>query len=172
MGRIVDDLLVLARAEEPDFLRREPFDADVLTEDLLTNARALADREWTLAGLGHGVVVADRQRLTQAVMNLLDNAARHTAPGARIELGSAVADGRFSLWVRDQGPGIPHEDHERMFERFTRGNDGGRKAGRAGLGLAIVRAVAEAHHGRVDVHSAPGAGATFTITVPTDTSGA
>jgi signal transduction histidine kinase len=172
MGRIVDDLLVLARAEESDFLRREPFDLDVLTEDLLTNARALADRSWRLGGTGHAVVTADRQRLTQAVMNLADNAARHSRPGDPIELGSSVTGERATLWVRDHGPGIPLEDQARIFERFTRVDGGGRRPGQAGLGLAIVRAVAEAHHGGVVVHSRPGGGATFTITIPTGSEGA
>jgi two-component system, OmpR family, sensor kinase len=171
MGRIVEDLLVLARAEEPDFLRREAFDLDVLTTDLLSNARTLADRDWRLGGIGHSVLVADRQRLTQAVMNLLDNAARHTDPGEPIELGSSLANGQARLWVRDGGPGIPVEDQGRIFERFARAHDGHRKAGRAGLGLAIVRAVAEAHHGRVDVHSSPGTGATFTIAIPATAEG-
>jgi signal transduction histidine kinase len=166
MARIVDDLLVLARAEEPDFLRRETVDLDVLTGELLAKAGALADRDWRLAATGHGALVADRQRLTQAVMNLLDNAARHSGPGSPIELGSALVGGEARLWVRDNGPGVAPEDHERIFGRFARARHGHGQAGAAGLGLAIVRAVAEAHGGRVDLESRPGAGATFTITIP------
>ena len=166
MARIVDDLLVLARAEQPDFLRREPVDLDVITGDLAAKAAALADRDWRLVATGHGVLVADPQRLTQAMVNLLDNAARHTAPGDRIELGSAVADGEARLWVRDHGPGVPEADQERIFQRFARADDGRRQPGTAGLGLAIVRAIAEAHHGRVTLDSAPGRGATFTLHLP------
>ena len=81
MGRIVDDLLVLAQAEQPDFLRRETLDVDVFTGELLAKARSLAERDWRLAATGHGVVVADRHRLTQAVMNLLDNAQRSGIAG-------------------------------------------------------------------------------------------
>ena len=166
MARLVDDLLVLARAEQPDFLRRELVDVDVLTSDLLAKGRALADRDWRLAGVGHGVIRADRQRLTQAVMNLLDNAARNTDTGAVIELGSGVRDGRAWFWVRDQGPGVPLDEQARIFERFARGHDGLRRAGTAGLGLSIARAVTDAHGGTITVDSRPGAGATFTISVP------
>lgn len=166
MSRIVDDLLVLARAEQPDFLRREAVDVDVFTAELLTKARSLAERDWRLAATGHGVVVADRHRLTQAVMNLLDNAARHSGRAVPIELGSAVVGDEARFWVRDHGPGVAPEDHERIFERFARAHDGHPSPGTAGLGLAIVRAIAEAHGGRVEVDSRPGAGATFTLTIP------
>ena len=166
MARIVDDLLVLARAEQPDFLRREAVDLDLLTAELVAKARALADRDWRLLATGHGVIVADRQRLTQAVMNLLDNAARHSPPGAPVELGSALADGEARLWVRDFGPGVPPHQQERIFQRSARSDDGSRRAGSAGLGLAIVRTVAEAHGGRVELDSPPGRGATFTVVVP------
>jgi two-component system, OmpR family, sensor kinase len=166
MGRIVDDLLVLARAEQPDFLRPEPVDLDLLTNDLFAKARALADRDWRLDVTGHGVVHADPQRLTQAVMNLVDNAVRHTGDGAVVEMGSALEHGEALLWVRDTGPGIPPEQQVHIFERFARARDGGRQAGTAGLGLAIVRSIARAHGGRVSLASHPGAGATFTIAIP------
>lgn len=168
MTRIIEDLLVLGRAEHPDFLRREPIDLDVLTNDLHSRATAMADRGWTLAEIGQGIVLADRERVIQAVMNLVDNAIRHTQPQSRIELGSTLAGGSARLWVRDDGPGIPASDHERIFRRFARAHDGRRKAGTAGLGLAIVRAIAESHGGHADVASRPGEGAIFTITIPAD----
>lgn len=168
MGRIVDDLLVLARAEQPDFLRPEPVDLDLLTSELFAKARALADRDWRLEATGHGIVHADAQRLTQAVMNLVDNAVRHTGEGAVIALGSALEPGRARLWVRDSGPGIPPDQQERIFERFARARDGGRRPGTSGLGLAIARSIARAHHGWVTLDSRPGAGATFTIWIPAD----
>jgi two-component system, OmpR family, sensor kinase len=168
MARIVDDLLVLARAEQPDFLQREDVDLDLLTGELLSKATALGDREWRLAATGHGIVVADRQRITQAVMNLLDNAVRHTQPGEAVELGSEIKDGAAHLWVRDHGPGVAPHDQERIFERFTHGRHNHRHAGSAGLGLAIVRAIAEAHGGRVKLDDTPGGGATFRMTIPAE----
>jgi two-component system, OmpR family, sensor kinase len=110
--------------------------------------------------------VADQQRLTQAVMNLARNAVEHTSPDAIITMGSTVVDDEMRFWVADTGPGIPVEEQAAIFERFARGGDRRRRSDGAGLGLAIVRAVAEAHGGRVDLDSRPGAGAGFTISIP------
>lgn len=168
MSRMVDDLLVLARAEQPDFLRREQVDLDILTGELVSKAEALGDRDWRVEATGHGVLLADRQRLVQAVMNLAENALRHSHPGDPVWLGSSLDTDEARLWVRDAGPGVAAEEQERIFERFTRVQRGSRRGGAAGLGLAIVTAVAEAHGGRVLLESAPGLGATFTIVVPVD----
>lgn len=112
-------------------------------------------------------MVADRQRLTQAVMQLAQNAAQHTEQGDRIALGSSLRNGEARVWVRDTGPGIPRDQHDRIFRRFSRGA-GARRSEGAGIGLAIVKAIAEAHHGRVEIESAPNAGASFTVVIPTD----
>jgi signal transduction histidine kinase len=165
MGRLVDDLLTLAKAERPDFLRFNDVDVDVLTDELLDKAQHLGDRRWTLDARGAGRVTVDRQRLTQAVMALADNAVRHTGPDARIALGSALRDERLRLWVRDDGPGVPADQRERIFERFARAGARGPADG-SGLGLAIVRAIAVAHGGDVTLSSRPGEGATFTVEVP------
>jgi signal transduction histidine kinase len=167
MSRLVEDLLTLAKAERRDFLRYEEVDLDLFTEELLAKAEKLAPRRWTVEALGTGRITADRQRLTQAVMNLAANAAQHTAPGDPIALGSAMRNGGADFWVRDEGPGIPAADQERIFERFARAGDGRRRSDGAGLGLAIVDAIADAHGGRVRLRSSPGAGATFTVHVPT-----
>lgn len=167
MNRMVDDLLVLARAERPDFLRLAVVDVEALTEDLIAKAAKLADRDWRLEQLGRGRIIADEQRLTQAMMQLAQNATEHTSDGDVIILGSMVAAGEARLWVTDQGPGIPADEQERIFERFSRGGRFRRTEG-AGLGLSIVRAIAVAHGGRVELRSRPGAGAAFTIVVPVD----
>ena len=167
MGRIVDDLLLLAQANEPDFLQLDLVNVEALTHELETKATALGRRNWRVDAKGRGIIVADRQRLTQAIVQLAQNAVQHTEEGAEIGLGSAVAPGEASFWVRDRGAGIAPSDQERIFERFVRGSDGVR-AGGAGLGLAIVRAIAAAHGGRVELESSHGSGATFTIVVPTD----
>jgi signal transduction histidine kinase len=112
-------------------------------------------------------VIADRQRLTQAMMQLAQNAVQHTSAGDEIEIGSRVLGVEVELWVRDTGEGISPDEVERIFDRFARG---GRKRASdgAGLGLSIVRAIAEAHHGRVSVRSRPGEGSRFVIVVPVD----
>ena len=168
MNRIVNDLLLLAKAKQPDFLDLATVDLRALTEDLHAKATAIATRDWRLEGVGHGMIVADRQRLTQAVVQLAQNATEHTSDGEEIALGSAIDDGRARLWVRDSGPGIPREDRDRIFQRFARAGDGRRGSAGAGLGLSIVRAIAEAHHGMVEVLSRPGEGATFTVVIPVD----
>jgi signal transduction histidine kinase len=166
MARIVDDLLLLAKAEHPDFVQLAPVEIADLTADLLAKARALGDRDWRLDGSGIGVVHVDRQRLTQAVLNLARNAVEHTTVGADISLGSSAGVDHVRFWVCDTGPGVDERDRDQIFERFTRGRGGRRRSDGAGLGLAIVRSVAEAHGGRVELASEPGQGATFTIVLP------
>jgi two-component system OmpR family sensor kinase len=167
MARFVDDLLLLAKAEQADFVRPGPLDLDVLTDELYAKAQALADRDWRLAESGTGRLVADRQRLTQAVMQLAQNAVQHTEPGDRIALGSEIRNGAVRLWVADSGPGVPDHERERIFDRFHRAGDVRRRSDGAGLGLAIVSAIAEAHGGRVELDSRAGHGATFTLIIPT-----
>jgi signal transduction histidine kinase len=166
MGRMVDDLILLAQSDEPDFLRVEPVDVSVLTNDLYEKAGALGDRAWRIDAVGRGIIVADGQRLTQAVMQLAQNAVEHTEDGDEIGLGSAVTPVGAEFWVRDTGSGVAAEDRERIFERLERGSDANRAG--AGLGLAIVTAIARAHGGRAELDGAGAPGARFSITVPTD----
>ncbi len=168
MARFVEDLLLLARAEQGDFLHPGPIDLDVLTDEVFAKARALADRDWRLSGAGTGRLTGDRQRLTQAVVQLAQNAVQHTGPADRIALGSALDRGEARLWVADSGPGIAPADRERIFDRFHRAGNGHRRSDGAGLGLAIVRAIAEAHGGRVELDSREGAGSTFTLVIPAE----
>jgi len=161
MSRFVEDLLTLAKAERPDFLHLDQLDLDLLTEELMAKAAKLAPRDWQLEATGAGLLTADRQRITQAVMNLAHNAVQHTGEGDRIALGSELRDGQARIWVADSGPGIAAADQERVFERFASTRSDG-----AGLGLAIVRTIAHAHGGRVELESAPGAGARFTVILP------
>ena len=165
MSRIVNDLLVLAKAEQPDFVRLENVDVETLTADLHGKVAALDGRKWLLESTGRGTIVADRQRLTQAIVQLAENAVKHTGQGSLIGIGTLVADGEAHLWVRDAGLGIPLEEQGEIFDRFARGSGGHRLEG-AGLGLSIVQAIARAHGGRVDLHSRAGQGATFTLVLP------
>jgi signal transduction histidine kinase len=167
MSRIVEDLLLLAKHVQPDFLDLATVDVGGLTDDVYAKATALAPREWVLEQRGRGVIVADRQRLTQALLQLAHNAVRHGGDTEQIELGSAVTNGEARFWVRDHGPGIPPGEEAKIFERFSRGTAQRRSEG-AGLGLAIVRAIAEAHNGRVELERGNGAGTVFSIVIPVD----
>lgn len=169
MSRIVEDLLLLAGAERPDFVRPEPVQLAELTADVFVKVRTLGDREWQLDGVADLEVRLDEQRMTQAMVQLAQNAVQHTVPGQRIRIGSRAEADRVELYVADHGPGIPPEDAEVIFERFRRGTSrrGTRTSG-AGLGLAIVRAIAEGHHGRVELRRTEGGGATFVLTLETD----
>jgi two-component system, OmpR family, sensor kinase len=166
MSRLVDDLLLLARADRADFLRPEPLDLDLLTHDLYAKARTLGVRRWLIDRTGVGLIHADPHRVTSAVMNLAQNAVKHTRGQDAIAIGSEMAGDEARIWVRDEGQGIELHEQERIFERFaTAGPRTGHGHG-AGLGLAIVKAIAEAHNGRVEVESEPGSGSTFTLILP------
>ena len=118
-----------------------------------------------MAEVAEATILADGQRLTQALLQLAANAVQHTSDGDRISFGSAAAGGRVRLWVSDTGAGIAPADHERIFERFARGSAPRRSDG-AGLGLTIVRTITKAHGGVVRLDSTPGRGATFTLELP------
>ena len=168
MSRLVDDLSLLARSERPDFLDLSVVDLETLTQDVGSKAGAIAPRTWELAEAGPGRIVADRQRITQALLQLAQNAVAHTAEGDPIAIGSAIKDGEARFWVSDSGPGVAPSDRARIFERFARGRAQRPNSDGAGLGLAIVRAIAQAHHGRIELESPPGHGATFYLIVPVD----
>ena len=163
MTRIVEDLLVLAKADRPDFVTPDEVSLVELTSDIDAKVRSLGDRQWVLEQVGEGDVFADEQRITQAVVQLAQNAVQHTEPGSTIRIGSAVRGCTASLWVSDNGPGLQPDEAERIFERFAHGNA---RSGGAGLGLAIVRAIADGHQGQVRVVSEPGAGAAFVLELP------
>jgi two-component system OmpR family sensor kinase len=171
MDRIVDELLTLAKAERPDFLWPEPIRTDVLLAELLEKVRPLAERDWRLEGVVSEPVLADKQRLVQAVMNLVDNAIRATKAHDTIAIGAAAEGDYIRVWVRDTGPGVALEHQDRIFDRFARGPDQPRGDGGSGLGLAIVRAIVEAHRGRIELHSSA-AGSTFALVLPRSVRGA
>ena len=166
MTRFVNDMLLLARAERPDFLRLETVSLDSLSEELLMKARALGDRVWEVDAAAEATIVADRQRLTQAVMNLCSNAVANSFDGDSIKIGSRI-DGRLaSIWVRDHGRGIDADEQSSVLEPFRRGR-GARYEG-SGLGLPIVAAIASAHGGTIAIDSELGVGTIVTLTLPVE----
>jgi two-component system, OmpR family, sensor kinase len=188
IARLVDDLLLLAKAEQAEFLRPEPIDLEPYVQELWDGVTLLAPRRFELGPLPAGTLTADPDRLAQALRNLLANAIAHTAPEhglVRLEVRRAGADrpdvqragpdrpdmqhadpNRLRFLVSDDGPGITAAERERVFERFHRTDAArDRASGGTGLGLAIVRAIAEAHGGRVFVRDTP-TGACMELELP------
>lgn len=163
MGRLVNELLLLVRATRPDFLAPQVVSLAEFLPDVLRKAEAIAPRPWRLGAIPQTTVVADRDRLTQALLNLLRNAAEHTQPAQPIELAAATHSEWVDISVKDHGDGIPEDLAPHIFERFRRGHS---TEGHTGLGLSIVQAIIRAHGGEVFVDSRPGAGSTFTIRLP------
>ncbi len=163
MNRIVEDLLLLARSERPGFLSLEPVDIAELTEDVHRRASVLCARTWQLDQRASVVIPADRQRLTQALVQYAQNVCEHTPAGVTVRIGSAVRDGSVVVWVEDDGPGVPREQAPHVFDRFVKGPH--RPEG-SGLGLSIVAAIAEAHGGLARLATRDGRGARFEIVLP------
>ena len=160
ISRLVDDLLLLAQAEQRDFLRVEPIELGPFVDDLWNGLSLTADRHFELGPLPPGRLNADPDRLAQALRNLGRNAVEHTVEGTgivRLEV-TVERPGRVRFAVLDNGHGIPPGQRELVFDRFHRTDPARSRAnGGAGLGLAIVRAIAEAHAGDVSARD-PGAG--------------
>jgi two-component system OmpR family sensor kinase len=184
MGILVEDLLLLAQLDQLPEPRRAPVDLGELAREAALDARVAA-KEWVHpdgspsdhaprpiaveAGEGPRAPLAagDADRLRQVLANLLRNAIIHTPAGSPIEIEARRDGDRAVLAVRDHGPGLPPGDPEQLFERFWRQQGGRRRGpGGAGLGLAIVRAIVDAHGGTVTAATAPGGGAIFTVELP------
>ena len=169
MSRLVDDLLLLAKAEQTQFLRLEPIDLPVYVKELWDGMSLIADRRFELGPVPAGTLRADPDRLAQALRNLLSNAIAHTAPGEGLVHLGVQREGadRLLFVIEDDGPGIPVDQRERVFDRFHRTDAArDRASGGTGLGLAIVRAIADAHAGRVAVGHRPDAGTKIELEPP------
>jgi signal transduction histidine kinase len=170
ISRLVDDLLVLAQAEQRDFLRSESIDLRSFVDDLWDGVSLTASRRFELGPVPDGSVHADPDRLAQALRNLARNSIEHTTEDTglvRLDVDRQAPD-RIRFAVSDDGPGIPADERERVFERFHRTDPArSRAAGGAGLGLSIVRAIAEAHGGQVRALEARnGRGARVELVLP------
>ena len=167
MRRLVGDLLLLARADSGRELPRVPVDLSAVAAEAAREAGALSSEHPLSLDLPGAVMVSgvddDLHRLAG---NLIENALIHTPPGTPITVSVRREGPEAVLEVADRGPGVPHSMRERVFERFARGDGDAAPRGSSGLGLAIVRAVTDAHAGRVELREAEGGGARFVVTLP------
>ena len=182
MGRLVEDLLLLARLDRERALDLTELDIRTLVEDAVHDARVRdPDRPLSLESAGKPIrVTVDEHRMRQVITNLLGNAVAHTPAGTPVHVrvgvpaerpsapaavaGSLESRGRVVLEVIDEGPGVPPAAASNIFDRFYRADEArSRTRGGTGLGLAITAAILEAHGGRVELRTAPGEGARFTV---------
>jgi two-component system, OmpR family, sensor kinase len=168
MGALVEDLLTLARLDEVADAPHGRVDLASIVRDTVDDGRATApDREIRARIDGPAIVLGDADQLRQVLGNLLRNALVHTPAGTEIDVSVEHGADEVRLEVRDHGPGLPPGDPAALFERFWR-SEGGRERGRggAGLGLAIVAAIVDAHDGQVEAADAAGGGASFVVRLP------
>jgi two-component system OmpR family sensor kinase len=168
LNRLTDQLLALARQDAPEALHLRSIDLAVFLDDILQQARFLIGERQLRVERGSIIVFqADPDLLIQVLLNLIDNAVQHTDPQGALEIGWHADERTITLWVGDNGEGIAPDDLPRIFDAFYRGDRSrSRRRGGAGLGLAIVQAIVQAHRGTIEVDSQLGRGTRFTITLP------
>jgi two-component system OmpR family sensor kinase len=166
MRRLVADLLLLARADAGRVAQHEPVDVSAVVTDAAAELEPVAgDHEISVSAPPGMVVAGARDELHRLILNLMENALRHTDPGTAVEAQVERVDGEIVLAVEDDGPGIPDELRDKVFERFFRGSRD--RGGSSGLGLSIVRAVTESHQGTVGLEPPlDGRGARFVVRLP------
>lgn len=165
LRRLVDQLLVLATAEQGDLLHTSPTQLSPLLDDVLRRWEAIP-RQWQAHQSDDVTMLVDLERLVTALDALIDNAVRFTTDGDRIELSVQLRDRGVAITIADSGPGIPEQQLESVFDRFESTNPRQRDVRNFGLGLAIVRAVVEAHGGEVFAGRAELGGAAVTLWLP------
>jgi two-component system, OmpR family, sensor kinase len=168
MGRLVDDLLSLARADAGSAVEKNRLALDALLLEVYHQQRPLAGGVRLALGTFQPVEIdGDSDRIKQLLINLIDNALRYTPAGGHVTIDLIHRDREAIVRVQDTGPGIPEEDLPHIFERFYRVDSArARQSGGTGLGLAISREIVEAHGGRIEAASSPGAGSLFTVVLP------
>jgi heavy metal sensor kinase len=167
MDRLVEDLLTLAQAERGTLLQPRRVPLGDLLDDLRRDMPLLGASRFEVDCQARGTIEVDPDRIAQVLRNLVSNAVRHCGPEGTVRVSVSSGDGGARFAVSDDGPGIPPDQLERIFDRFYRTDEGrGRAEGGSGLGLAIARAIVEAHGGRISAESTPGEGATIRFELP------
>ena len=166
--RLAEQLLDITRLDSPVIIHRQPVELARFLNGFLDQARRLAGERTVTLTPGEDVTIsADPDALKQVLFNLVDNAVKNTPPDGRIDIGWKVSDDEIAIWVADNGAGIAPDDLPHVFEPFYRGDRSrSRRRGGAGLGLSLVRAVVEAHGGRVEVESELNTGTRVTVKLP------
>ncbi|HLZ30937.1 MAG TPA: HAMP domain-containing sensor histidine kinase [Chloroflexota bacterium] len=165
MGRLIGDLLTLARADAGQPVQHQPLDLASLVDDVARQARRTYPTRTLSTWTEQAVVNGDAEALTRLLWILLNNAARYTPEGGQIDLHLTCRGDVHELLVSDNGVGIAASDLERIFDRFFR-SDAARAGEGAGLGLAIARTIAEQHHGSIEARNRIGGGAVFSVRLP------
>ena len=170
MTRIVKDLQTLTKSSEPSFIQLEQVDPAEIVDEVFVKASALAERKWSIDGTKLPTIAVDRQRIVQALIQLIDNAIKHTTTSDSIEIGCRLKSGFCEFYVGDSGPGIPLESRNKVFSRFVRGMWTPEDTEGSGLGLAIVAAIAFGHSGEAFINSSKLGGAEVGLRVKMDQS--
>ena len=170
MGMLVNDLILLAKSVQSDFVTPADTDVAELTELVFDKSLALGERRWKMEAAAFTRAKIDPTRITQAWLQLVANAVKYSEHCSAVSLGSAVRDGHLQMWVADEGIGIAPEDIDLVRQRFKRTAGAQELASGTGLGLSIVETIVAAHGGRLDIRSEVGRGSVFTMVVPLKTS--
>ncbi len=170
MERLVSNVLDMTRLESGSVVIHKEWQAveEVVGAALNRVEAQLGEREVTTSVPGDLRAPFDAVLVEQLLVNLLENAAKHTPPSAAIEVAARDLGGEVEISVSDRGPGLPAGEEARVFEKFHRGGPGVARGPGTGLGLAICRAIAVAHAGRIVASARAGGGATFTLTLPVE----
>ena len=179
MTELVDALLTLARADEGRAeLHKEPVDLRAILEEAGETGELLAEQAGVKMDVATAnapvVVVVDRSRIRQLLLNLVENAVKYTPRGGSVQVRLGQEDGRVTVTVADSGIGIAPGDLPHVFDRFWRADTARTRTGErpgTGLGLAICKWIAEAHGGSIAVSSRPGRGTTFVVSLPAQSDG-
>jgi signal transduction histidine kinase len=168
MTRIVQDLQTLTKSSQASFIRTSLVDPGEIVDEVFVKTSAIANRAWIIEAKSVQPYPIDRQRMVQALLQLVDNAIKHTSEKDSIVIGSRPVTDGIELFVGDSGKGIPEESRAFVQERFARGNWSSEDSEGSGLGLAIVDAIAKGHSGQVFIRTSNLGGAEVGIKLPID----